>query len=94
MTNQPPDAMAVLTRLRGQLSAEQAKNRRADAEWEPDPEPLINPHNGLAAGLAVALFFVDHHLRELQPGHDGPSVAACKADDAKHWTERRYEEDV
>jgi hypothetical protein len=56
-----------LARLRDQLAAEQAKAERADqaAASRPDLNDLrITPHNGIAAGLAIALFLVDHHLRE------------------------------
>jgi hypothetical protein len=56
-----------LARLRDQLAAEQAKAERADQAAARRPELVdlrVTPHNGIAAGLAIALFLVDHHLRE------------------------------
>jgi hypothetical protein len=63
----PPTGTQRLARLRDQLAAEHAKAERADqaAAGRPDLNDLrITPHNGIAAGLAIALFLADHHLRE------------------------------
>jgi hypothetical protein len=72
-----------LRRLRTQLAAERDKARRADEHPRPDLDHLrVTPHNGIAAGLEIALFLVDHHLREAgetTPQADGgPSVAECR----------------
>lgn len=54
-----------LHRLRDQLAAELDKARRADQHPRPDLEHVhVTPHNGIAAGLEIALFLVGHHLRE------------------------------
>lgn len=59
------DAPNNLRRLRTQLAAERDKARRADEHPRPDLDHLrVTPHNGIAAGLEIALFYVDHHLRE------------------------------
>ena len=57
----------ALTRLRTQLGAELAKARLADASASKRtdlPDLRVSPHNGIAAGLEIALFLVGHHLRE------------------------------
>jgi hypothetical protein len=57
--------LARLRRLRGQLAAEHAKAVRADQQPRPDLDHLrVTAPNGIAAGLEVAIFFADHHLRE------------------------------
>jgi hypothetical protein len=57
--------LARLRRLRGQLAAEHAKAVAADQHPRPDLDHLrVTPHNGIAAGLEIAIFFADHHLRE------------------------------
>jgi hypothetical protein len=59
--------MERLQRLRTQLAAEHAKALAADqaAVQRPDRAELrVNPHNGTAAGLEIAVGLADHHLRE------------------------------
>jgi hypothetical protein len=57
--------LARLRRLRAHLAAEHAKAVRADQHPRPDLDHLrVSPHNGMAAGLEIAIFFADHHLRE------------------------------
>jgi hypothetical protein len=59
------EPLARLRRLRGQLAAEHAKAVRADQQPRPDLDHLrVSAHNGIAAGLEIAIFFADHHLRE------------------------------
>jgi hypothetical protein len=63
----PQTALQRLRRLRGQLAAEHAKAVAADqaALQRPDRADLrVNPHNGTAAGLEIAVGLADHHLRE------------------------------
>jgi hypothetical protein len=68
VTDQPPQpTLARLRHLRGQLAAEHAKAVAADqaALQRPDRADLrVNPHNGTAAGLEIAVGLADHHLRE------------------------------
>jgi hypothetical protein len=56
---------ARLQRLRAQLAAEHAKAVAADQHPRPDLDHLrVTAHNGIAAGLEIAIFLADHHLRE------------------------------
>lgn len=58
-------AEAAMARVRELLAAERDKARRADEHPRPDLDDLrVTPHNGIAAGLEIALFLVNHHLRE------------------------------
>jgi hypothetical protein len=78
-----------LHRYRAWLANEHAKAEDADRKTSVPPELRISPHNGIAAGLAIALHGADHLLRA--DGHDGgPSVRECAADDRAHWTERQW----
>lgn len=88
--------LARLQRLRGQLAAEQAKVVRADQHPRPDLDHLrVTPHNGIAAGLEIAIFFADHHLREAREEDrttpDNPATSSDTADneqlraDAEAW---------
>jgi len=61
----PQTALQRLQRLRAQLAAEHAKAVAADQHPRPDLDHLrVTAPNGIAAGLELAMFFVDHHLRE------------------------------
>jgi hypothetical protein len=61
----PQTAVQRLHRLRGQLAAEHAKAVAADQQPRPDLDHLrVSPHNGMAAGLEIAVGLADHHLRE------------------------------
>lgn len=58
----------ALQRYRAWLAAEHAKAVRADQAGDCPPELRISPHNGLAAGLDIALFGLDQLL--VGHGHD------------------------
>jgi hypothetical protein len=74
----PQAALQRLQRLRGQLAAEHAKAVAADQHPRPDLDHLrVTPHNGIAAGLENAIFFVDHHLREV--GEESGEQLAARA---------------
>jgi hypothetical protein len=78
-------AVARLQRLRAQLAAEHAKAVRADQQPRPDLDHLrVSPHNGIAAGLETAIFFVEHHLREVgeeaRITPDNPATSSDTAD--------------
>jgi hypothetical protein len=63
------DAPDNLRRLRAWLAAERAKARRAGQHPRPDLDDLrITAHDGIAAGLEIALHAVDCMLG----GHDEP----------------------
>jgi hypothetical protein len=66
VTDQPPQtALQRLQRLRDQLAAEHAKAVRADQQPRPDLDHLhVTAHNGIAAGLEIAVGLAEHHLRE------------------------------
>jgi hypothetical protein len=77
--------LARLRRLRGQLAAEHAKAVAADQHPRPDLDHLrVTPHNGMAAGLQIALFLADHHLREAREEArttpDNPAASSDTAD--------------
>ena len=81
----PADDLARLQRLRAQLAAEHAKAVAADQQPRPDLDHLrVSPHNGMAAGLQIALFLADHHLREAREEArttpDNPAVSSDTAD--------------
>ncbi|MEU9470463.1 hypothetical protein AB0D78_28365 [Streptomyces avermitilis] len=62
----PLTTLQRLHRLRGQLAAEHAKAVRADQQPRPNLDHLrVTAPNGIAVGLETAIFFVDHHLREV-----------------------------
>lgn len=59
------DTTDNLRRLRTQLAAERDKARRGDEHPRPDLDHLrVTAHNGIAAGLEIALGYVDQQLRE------------------------------
>jgi hypothetical protein len=68
----------TLHELRTWLATERGKAQAADRP-DCDPAFLVTPHNGIAAGLAIALAWVNHRLGEALDS--GPSVAECRADD-------------
>ena len=76
--NNPPTSDNTLHELRTWLATERAKAQAADRP-DCDAALLITPHNGIAAGLAIALAWVNHRLGEALDS--GPSVAECRADD-------------
>lgn len=80
----PQEALCARHRYRAWLTAEHAKAARIDQATNCPPELKISPHNGIAAGLSIAL----HGLRQiLGDGHDnGPSVGECAQADRAHWT--------
>jgi hypothetical protein len=83
----PLAALQRLQRLRGQLAAEHAKAVRADQQPRPDLDHLrVTPHNGIAAGLETAIFFVEHHLREVgeeaRITPDNPATSSDTADNS------------
>jgi hypothetical protein len=74
-----------LRRLRDQLAAEHAKAVAADQAAVQRPDHLrVTPHNGMAAGLEIAIFFADHHLREAgeEAGEQHAARAALIRDQA------------
>jgi hypothetical protein len=76
---------ARLQRLRAQLAAEHAKAVAADQAAVQRPDHLrVTPHNGMAAGLEIAIFFADHHLREAgeEAGEQHAARAALIRDQA------------
>jgi hypothetical protein len=76
--NNPLASDNSLHELRAWLATERAKAQAADRP-DCDPALLVTPHNGIAAGLAIALAWVNHRLGEALDS--GPSVAECRADD-------------
>ena len=73
-----------LRRYRAWLAAEYDKAETADRTAVVPPELMIRPHNGIAAGIAIALHGIDCMLRETRPAHDaGPTVAECRRDDLR-----------
>lgn len=63
-TREPQTGTQRFLRLRDQLAAEKAKLDAA--QRRPDLDHLrVTPQNGMAAGLAIALFWIDHHIREI-----------------------------
>jgi hypothetical protein len=79
------EPLARLQRLRGQLAAEHVKAVRADRQPRPDLDLLrVTAPNGIAAGLEVAIFFADHHLREAgeeaRTAADNPATSSDVAD--------------
>lgn len=80
---------AALRRYRAWLDAEHAKAVRADQARECPADLRISPHNGIAAGLAIAL----HGLDCLLGRHDaGPSVREAAADDRRWPLEKHGEQ--
>jgi hypothetical protein len=76
----PADDLVRLRHLRAQLAAEHAKAVAADqaAVQRPDRADLrVNPHNGTAAGLEIAVGLADHHLR--QAGEEAGERHATRA---------------
>ncbi|MEU8902151.1 hypothetical protein [Streptomyces mirabilis] len=83
----PVEPPTRLRRLRAQLAAEHAKAVRADQHPRPDLDHLhVTAHNGIAAGLEMALFFTDHHLREVdeeaRTTPDNPATSGDAADNS------------
>lgn len=64
-TGQPP--APDLRRFRAWLATELAKATAADRKTDCPPDLRISPHNGIAAGLSIALHGIDHLLGN---GHD------------------------
>lgn len=79
--NNPPTSDNTLHELRTWLATERAKAQAADRP-DCDPALLITPHNGIAAGLSIALGWVNHRLGEALDS--GPTVAEAAADD-RRW---------
>lgn len=72
--------LARLRRLRRQLAAEHAKAVAADQHPRPDLDHLrVTAPNGIAAGLEVAIFFADHHLREVGEARTTPDNPAASS---------------
>jgi hypothetical protein len=84
--------LARLRRLRGQLAAEHAKAVRADQHPRPDLDHLrVTPHNGMAAGLEIAIFFADRHLREAgEEARTTPDNPATSSDTADNPLRQQY----
>jgi hypothetical protein len=72
-----------LQRYRDWLANEHNKAVRADQAGDVPPELRISPHNGIAAGLAIALHGLDRILGALEHAA-GPSTAECAAAD-RRW---------
>lgn len=86
-------ALDRLRRLRHQLATEEAKARAADRHPRPDLNHLrVTAHNGIAAGLAIALFYIDHHLRETDEAAGGDLHARLAA--AIRDSPARYPDDI
>jgi hypothetical protein len=60
----PQTDAEALHRLRAQLAAEQAK--ACGAHQQARPPLTVTPHDGIVAGLSVALFYLDHHIRHAE----------------------------
>jgi hypothetical protein len=88
----PVEPPTRLRRLRAQLAAEHAKAVAADQHPRPDLDHLrVTPHNGIAAGLETALFFVDHHLREVdEEARTTPDNSATSGDAADNSLREQY----
>ena len=74
-------------RYRELLANEHAKAERAYQVGGVPRELYINPHNGIAVGLFIALHALDRMLGNRD--HDaGPTVAEAAANDAAHWNDK------
>lgn len=79
--NNPMASDNTLHELRTWLATERAKAQAADRP-DCDPALFVTPHNGIAAGLAIALAWVNHRLGEALDS--GPSIAEAAVDD-RRW---------
>ncbi|MFF2383709.1 hypothetical protein [Streptomyces sp. NPDC058108] len=70
--------LARLRRLRDQLAAEHATAVRADQAPARHPDVLVSPHNGIAAGLEIAVGIADRHLQEAGEGRDAARTALAE----------------
>lgn len=84
MTDKPD-----LRRYRDWLALEHDKAVRADQAGRVPPELRISPHNGIAAGLAIALHGLNR-LLAVDPA-TGPTVAEC-ADNDRRWPLEKHGE--
>lgn len=79
--NNPPTSNDTLHELRTWLATERAKAQLSDrADCHPDLK--VTAHSGIAAGLSIALAWVNHRLGETLDS--GPNVAEAAADD-RRW---------
>jgi hypothetical protein len=80
-----------LQRYRDWLANEHDKAVRADQAGDVPPELRISPHNGIAAGLAIALHGLDRILAAREDD-TGPTVREAAADDRAYW-QQKYDRD-
>lgn len=77
----PQAGAQALREMRAWLRAEHARTEACDRTSR-HPDLAISPHSGIAAGLAIAIGWLDHRLGDQ---HDsGPSVQEC-ADADRAW---------
>ena len=75
-----------LQRFRDWLAGEHTKAVRADQASSLPPELHVNPHQAIAAGLAIALHGLDSMLATDPTA--GPTVTEAAADDRAHWADK------